>query len=193
MKLLAGLGNPGKEYERTRHNVGFLAVDALARDEGVSFRKRFSSEAGEALVGSEKVLLLKPQTFMNRSGQAVGPATHFHHLSPKDVIVIHDDLDLEFGEVRIKVGGGHGGHNGLRSLIAHLGSPDFIRIRVGIGRPPWKGDVTGWVLGAFDEEQNEALPEVLERAVQAARCVIEQADPRICMNEFNRRVEKDSA
>lgn len=194
MKLLAGLGNPGREYERTRHNVGFLVLDRFADLVGASFdRRKFSAEMGEAVVGGEKALLLKPQTFMNRSGESIGPAAHFHKIEVQDVVAVHDDLDLDFGTVRIKQGGGHGGHNGLRSLIANLGSPDFLRIRVGIGRPSGGREVTGYVLGGFDPTEAQELPDALERAADALRCVMQQRDPRACMNEFNRRAEPGSA
>lgn len=187
MKLLVGLGNPGSEYERTRHNVGWMVLDEIARAAGASIdRQKFRAELGEAVIDGVRTLLLKPQTYMNLSGEAVGPAARFYRIEPKDVVVIHDDLDLDFGRVQIKVGGGHGGHNGLRSLISHLGSPDFVRIRVGIGRPGGKREVVGYVLGGFDKKESEELPFVLDRAAAAARCVL-QGDPVRCMNEFNRR------
>lgn len=190
MKLLVGLGNPGPRYEGTRHNVGFHVVDEVMRDVGGRFdRKKFSAEVGEIAVGGERVLVMKPQTFMNLSGESVGAACRFHKIAPRDVIVVHDELDLDPGTVRIKVGGGHGGHNGLKSLVSHLGSPDFIRIRVGIGRPTDGRDVVAWVLGGFGKDELEALPAALLQASRAARCVITEADPRICMNEFNRRAE----
>lgn len=188
MKLLVGLGNPGEKYANTRHNVGFLVLDEFLREVGGSLdRQKFSASIGEAEVGRERVLFMKPLTFMNLSGEAVGAACRFHKIAPSDVIAVHDELDLPLGEVRIKAGGGHGGHNGLKSLIAHLGSPEFLRIRVGIGRPNDGKDVVGWVLGGFGKEESEELPFALARAAQAARCVLQQADPRICMNEFNRK------
>lgn len=194
MHLLVGLGNPGAQYERNRHNIGFLAVDEIARRHNFGpFRQKFNGLISEGNIDGEKVLLLKPQTFMNRSGESVGPAAHFHKVGVQDVVVVHDDLDLDFGAVRIKQGGGHGGHNGLRSLIANLGSPDFLRVRVGIGRPSGGREVTGYVLGGFDPAEAQELPEVLERAADALRCVLQQRDPRVCMNEFNRRAEVGSA
>jgi len=188
LKLLVGLGNPGPRYEQTRHNIGFLVVDEVARQLGARFdREKFSAKLGEAEVEGERVLLMKPLTFMNLSGEAVGPACRFYRIDPPDVIVVHDDLDLPCGQVRIKAGGGHGGHNGLKSLFAHLPSPEFLRVRVGIGRPQGGRDVTSWVLGGFAEEERAALPSVIERAASAARCLLVEKDPRICMNEFNRR------
>lgn len=185
MKLLAGLGNPGKDYEATRHNVGFMVLDEIAASAGAFLdRKKFGAELCEASVGGIKTLLLKPQTFMNLSGEAVGSAARFYKIAPADVIVIHDELDLEPGRVQIKIGGGHGGHNGLRSLIAHLG-PDFVRIRVGIGKPD-KRDVVGWVLGNFDRQELQELPDSIARAADAARCVL-RSGPLACMNEFNQK------
>jgi PTH1 family peptidyl-tRNA hydrolase len=187
VKLLVGLGNPGREYQRTRHNVGWLVLDEIAEACRASIdRKKFGAELGEAEIDGVRTLLVKPQTYMNLSGEAVGPAARFYKVEPKDVVVVHDDLDLEFGRVQIKVGGGHGGHNGLKSLIAHIG-PDFVRIRVGIGRPGGKREVVGHVLGGFDRKESEELPFVIGRAADAARCVIAN-DPIRCMNEFNKRV-----
>ncbi len=186
MKLLAGLGNPGREYESTRHNIGFLVLDEIARDAGARIdKKKFGAELTEAVVERTKTLLLKPQTYMNLSGEAVGSAARFYKIEPTDVVVIHDDLDLDFGRVQIKVGGGHGGHNGLRSLIAHVG-PDFVRIRVGIGKPGAGREVVGYVLGGFDKAESRELPFVIGRAADASRCVLANG-PLACMNEFNKR------
>ncbi len=188
MRLLVGLGNPGPKYEMTRHNVGFLVVDEVARDLGAHFdRQKFNALLGEAECEGERILLMKPLTFMNLSGEAVGAACRFHKIAPPDVIVVHDELDLPWGPVRIKVGGGHGGHNGLKSLIAHLQSPDFVRVRVGIGRPEGGRDVVSWVLGGFGEAERASLPAVVELAAKAAGRLLKEKDPRICMNEFNRR------
>lgn len=187
MKLLVGLGNPGKDYERTRHNVGWLVLDEIAQATRASIdRKKFGAELGEAEIDGVRTLLIKPQTFMNLSGEAVGPAARFYKIEPADTIVVHDDLDLEFGRVQIKTGGGHGGHNGLRSLIAHLGTPEFVRIRVGIGRPGGKKEVVGHVLGGFDKKETEELPFVLARSAEAVRCVVKNGALK-CMNEFNKR------
>lgn len=190
MKLLVGLGNPGPKYAGTRHNIGYDVVDEVVREAGGSFdRERFSAELGEIRLGGERLLVMKPLTFMNLSGEAVGAACRFHKIAPEDVIAVHDELDLSPGTVRIKIGGGHGGHNGLRSMISHLGSPDFVRIRVGIGRPTDGRDVVSWVLGGFGKDEQEALPACLLQASRAVRCIITEADPRLCMNEFNRRAE----
>lgn len=186
MKLLAGLGNPGKAYEATRHNVGFQVLDEVASAAGASIdRKKFGAEIVEATIEGTKALLLKPQTFMNLSGEAVGSAARFYKIPPADIVVVHDDLDLEFGRIQIKVGGGHGGHNGLRSLISHVGA-DFVRIRVGIGKPGQGREVVGYVLGGFDQAEQRELPFTIARARDAAVCVLRDG-PLPCMNEFNKR------
>jgi peptidyl-tRNA hydrolase, PTH1 family len=163
--LIVGLGNPGSEYAATRHNIGFMAVDALADKYGCGpWKKKF-----KGLVTTSQdpaLLLLKPQTFMNLSGEAVAEAVNFHKLTPKQVIVFHDDLDLEPGQVKVKQGGGSGGHNGLKSIDAHIGV-NYWRVRIGIGHPGMKGDiVTNYVLGAFakiDKQWVEALLDVLTK------------------------------
>ena len=135
MFLVVGLGNPGAEYARNRHNIGFMAADEIVRRHGFSaWRNRFQGETAEGRIGSEKVLVLKPMTFMNESGRSVVQAALFYKILPEDIIVIHDELDLAGGRIRVKTGGGHAGHNGLRSIQAHIG-PDFHRLRMGIGHP----------------------------------------------------------
>jgi PTH1 family peptidyl-tRNA hydrolase len=187
VKLLVGLGNPGKEYEATRHNVGFLVVEDVARAAGFAVdRKKFAALLGEGTVAGVKTLVVEPQTFMNLSGEAVGAAARFYKVATEDVVVVHDDLDLEFGRVQIKAGGGHAGHNGLKSLVAHLGGPEFVRIRVGIGKPGGRKETVSHVLGGFDRKESEELPFVVQRAADAARCVLKDG-PLKCMNEYNRR------
>ena len=151
MKLLVGLGNPGSKYEKTRHNVGFRFLDLLAESEGLRFAAapRFQAETSEWEHAGEKVLLVKPQTYMNHSGEAIGKLSRYYHVEPQDIFVVYDDLELPAGKPRLKAGGGHGGHNGLKSLNQQLPSTDYIRIKIGIGRPP-SGDVTPWVLGVAD-------------------------------------------
>jgi peptidyl-tRNA hydrolase, PTH1 family len=172
---VVGLGNPGRSYERTRHNVGFLVADELARRYGGSWRRRKRAEVAPVSLGFEEVALLKPTTYMNNSGAAL--AEH----AAEDLIVVHDDLDLPEGDVRVKVGGGAGGHNGLRSLIGRLG-PDFVRVRVGIGRPPNAMNVTDYVLGRMSSAVRNAVP----RAADAVEAVIEDG-PEAAMNRFNVR------
>ncbi len=161
MKLIAGLGNPGAKYARNRHNVGFMAVDRIAEDHGFSpWRQKFQGLVSEGRLGGEKVLLLKPQTYMNRSGQSVGEAMRYYKLAPAELIVIHDELDLAPGKLRLKQGGGHAGHNGLRSIHAHVG-PDYRRVRIGIGHPGRKEMVARWVLQDFDRADADWLENLL--------------------------------
>ncbi len=149
MLLIAGLGNPGAKHQNHRHNVGFMAADAIARRHSFApWHKKFKAELAEGRIAGEKVLLIKPQTFMNLSGQSVGEAMRFYKLGPADLIVFYDELDLAPGKVRVKTGGGNGGHNGIRSLDAHCGK-DYRRVRIGIGHPGDKQKVSGHVLGDF--------------------------------------------
>lgn len=161
MKLLVGLGNPGAKYARNRHNIGFMAVDRIAEDHGFApWRSKFQGLVSEGRLGSDKVLLLKPETFMNRSGQSVGEAMRFYKLSPGDVIVLHDEIDLAPGKVRFKQGGGHAGHNGLRSVHAHIGD-GYARVRMGVGHPGRKEAVPGYVLHDFASGDGDWLEDVL--------------------------------
>ena len=171
-----GLGNPGRSYERTRHNAGFLVVDELAKRHGGSWRKKKRAEAAPVSLGLENATLLKPTTFMNNSGSAVAD------FKPEDLIVVHDDLDLEPGTVRVKVGGGAGGHNGLRSIINRLGN-EFVRVRIGIGRPPVGVTVTDYVLSRMDAAVKDAIP----TAADAVEFVVENG-PEAAMNRFNVRL-----
>ncbi|HEY0128508.1 MAG TPA: aminoacyl-tRNA hydrolase [Rubrobacteraceae bacterium] len=173
--VVVGLGNPGRSYERTRHNVGFLVVDELARRHGGSWRSKKKAEAAPIGFGLKNGTLLKPTTYMNNSGTALAG------YKPDQLVVVHDDLDLPEGDVRVKVGGGAGGHNGLRSTIQHLGN-DFVRVRIGIGRPPPGMTVTDYVLGRMDSEIKEAVPQ----AADAVEAVIESG-PEAAMNRFNTR------
>lgn len=156
-RLIVGLGNPGKDYEKTRHNIGFMAIDELAARHNISVTtKKFKGLMGTGVIEGHSVVLLKPQTFMNLSGASVQPAAAFFDgLEVEDIIVCHDELDVELGLLRLKTGGGHGGHNGLRDIINRCGSKDFVRMRMGIGRPE-RGEVTDYVLGGF-RKVNESL------------------------------------
>jgi PTH1 family peptidyl-tRNA hydrolase len=169
--LLAGLGNPGREYERTRHNVGWLVLDELARRHGGSWRSKFSGSLAEVRLGDTRLALLKPETYMNESGRSVGAAARFFKVEPERLLVVHDDVDLEPGRLQARRGGGLAGHNGLRSLAQHLGSQDFLRLRIGVGRPG-RGDprsVSDWVLSAFSPEEDvEAL---VTRSADAAEAI----------------------
>lgn len=174
---VVGLGNPGRSYERTRHNAGYLVVEELARRHGGSWRRKKKAEAADVSVGQKNVTLLKPTTFMNNSGSALAGRT------ADSLILVHDDLDLDPGTVRVKVGGGAGGHNGLRSTIQNVG-PDFTRVRIGIGRPPEgaRTTVTDFVLGRMDS----AVKDVLPRAADAVEAVLEEG-AEAAMNRFNVR------
>jgi PTH1 family peptidyl-tRNA hydrolase len=161
MKLLVGLGNPGAKYAQNRHNIGFMAMDRIASDHGFAgWRSKFQGQTCEGRFGSDRVTLLKPETFMNLSGQSVGEAMRYLKLSSDDVIVFHDELDLAPGKVRLKTGGGHAGHNGLRSIHGHIG-PDYDRVRMGVGHPGHKDAVPGYVLRDFPKADADWLDDEL--------------------------------
>ncbi len=170
MLLLVGLGNPGKSYAGNRHNIGFMALDAIARAFGAApFRRKFQGEASEARIGSDRALLLKPETYMNESGRAVAEAARFHKIPVEDIVVLHDELDLAPGKLRIKRGGGDAGHNGLRSITAHMGGA-YRRVRLGIGHPGDKALVHSFVLSDFakaDKPWVEALCEAVAKNAEA--------------------------
>ena len=162
MLLVVGLGNPGGEHAKNRHNIGFMAADTIVRRHSFSdWRNKFQGELSEGRIGTEKVLVLKPQTYMNESGRAVAEAANFYKLAVEDVIVIYDEIDLAAGKVRAKSGGGHAGHNGIRSLISHLGA-DFMRVRLGVGHPGEKDRVVGHVLGDFRKDDAGWLDPLLD-------------------------------
>ncbi|HEX9021916.1 MAG TPA: aminoacyl-tRNA hydrolase [Nitrospirota bacterium] len=187
MKIIIGLGNPGRKYERTRHNAGFMAIDALAEMLRVTVaREKHHAFIGSARIGAEEFLLAKPQTFMNDSGRAVAAIFRQTDANASDLIVLHDELDLPLGAVRVKVGGGHGGHNGLRSIIEHLGSPDFIRVRIGIGRPVPGIEPADYVLGPFLAEERQVAAEAMTRAADAVKEIISHG-PTPAMNIFNQK------
>jgi len=168
MQILAGLGNPGAKYAGNRHNIGFMAVERIAAEHGFGpWRSRFQGETAEGRLGGEKVLLLKPMTFMNLSGQSVGEAMRFYKLEPGDVTVFHDELDLAPGKVRIKTGGGHAGHNGLRSIQSHIGA-DYRRVRLGIGHPGRKELVTHYVLQDFAKADRDWLNGLMQGIAEGA-------------------------
>jgi PTH1 family peptidyl-tRNA hydrolase len=162
MKLIVGLGNPGAKYAGHRHNIGFMALDRIAADHGFpGWKSRFQGAISEGRFGSERIALLKPETFMNNSGQSVQAALRFFKLEPADLIVLHDEIDLAPGKVRVKIGGGHAGHNGLRSIHAHVG-PDYTRVRLGVGHPGHKDRVAGYVLNDFSKADRDWLEPVLQ-------------------------------
>jgi PTH1 family peptidyl-tRNA hydrolase len=161
MLLFVGLGNPGSKYTINRHNIGFMALDKIAEHNGFSsWRNKFQAELSEGVLGGTKVILLKPQTFMNLSGQSVGEAMRFYKLTPSDITVFHDELDIAPGKCRVKMGGGHAGHNGLRSIHQHIG-PDYQRIRLGIGHPGHKDRVAQYVLGDFAKADQNWIDDMM--------------------------------
>jgi len=169
--LVAGLGNPGREYERTRHNVGWLVADELARRHGGSFRSKFSGRVAEVRVGDRRLALLKPETYMNESGRSVGAAARFYKVPPERTLLVHDDVDLEEGRLQVRLGGGLAGHNGLRSIAQHFGTNDFLRLRIGVGRPE-RGDrrpVADYVLSPFDPSFD--VEELVARAADAVEAL----------------------
>ncbi len=184
--LLVCLGNPGRDYENTRHNIGFMAADELARREGVKINKlRYRALTGEIRAGGERVLVLKPQTYMNLSGEAVKLAGGFYKIPPGRVLVVSDDVALPLGKLRIRAGGSAGGHNGLKNIIAHLGTDQFPRIRVGVGAPAHpEHDMIDWVIGRFTSQEKKIVDEAVGRAVEAALCVMEKGVAE-AQNQYN--------
>lgn len=175
MIVLVGLGNPGPKFAHNRHNIGFMALDAIAeRYAFPTWRGRFHSLIAASRIGDDKVLLVKPQTYMNESGRAVGDIMRFYSLKPEDIVVFHDELDLPPGKLRHKFGGGHAGHNGLRSIAAHIG-PDFHRIRLGIGHPGDKNKVHAWVLKDFARADHKWLQSLIEAVADNAHLVMSRA------------------
>ena len=174
MKLIVGLGNPGEKYLQTRHNVGYLAVTTIAENNNFSnWREKFQGYISTGILNSEKIIILKPTTYMNLSGQSVGELIRFYKISTKDIIVIHDDIDLTLTKVKIKVGGGHAGHNGLRSIDQHIGS-EYIRIRIGVGRPTNKSAVADYVLNNFSKSENDIIESLVEQIADATTYLIQE-------------------
>ena len=184
--LLVGLGNPGAKYASTRHNMGFLALDGLADREGFRFNKlRFRAWTAQWKVGDQQVLVMKPQTYMNLSGESVGEAARFYKVPADHVVVISDDVSLAAGRLRIRKSGSAGGHNGLKNIIQHLGTDGFPRIKVGVGMPEHPDhEMVNWVVGKPQGEEAKLLRATLDRAAEAALCLIEQG-PDTAMNRFN--------
>ena len=196
MMIIVGLGNPGIKYKNTRHNVGFMAVAYLAEANSIRFNKSdFKSQWGKGVIHGKVVILSKPQTFMNLSGKAVKVLADFFRIEPKDILVIYDDIDLELGAIRIRLGGGSGGHRGMQSIIEYLGTNDFPRIRLGIGRPKneaeglrlkAEGDVSDYVLSPFNSEEKGMLKQMLDRAKEAVEVVLKDGIEK-AMNRFNKK------
>jgi PTH1 family peptidyl-tRNA hydrolase len=185
--LVVGLGNPGSDYAFTRHNAGFLVVDEVAARWGISIhQKKFNAELGRGRVDGIETILVKPQAYMNRSGPPVRQVGDYFKISYQDMLVVHDDIDLEFGRLKIKAKGGHGGHNGVRSLIGALGEDAFVRLRVGIGRSGEAGGVVNHVLGTFNQHERAAVQEVIQRAREAVETILCEG-AKEGMNRFNDR------
>ena len=184
--IVCGLGNPGAKYEMTRHNVGFAAIDLLAEKLGLGrlTRTRCRAVCGTARVGDKTVLLMKPQTYMNLSGEAVREAAQFYKIPADHVLVIYDDVSLPVGKLRVRPTGSAGGHNGIKNIIAHLGTQDFPRVKIGTGAPGEGGDMIDWVIGVPSQAERKVLAETFARAIEAAECIIEHGCQK-AMNQFN--------
>lgn len=174
-QLVVGLGNPGENYARTRHNLGFMVADLLAARLGAKFKahRRSGAEVLTGRLAGRSVVLAKPRCYMNESGRQIGPLAKFYSVPPADIIVVHDELDLEFGSIRLKFGGGEGGHNGVRSVASALGTKDFQRVRIGIGRPPGRKDPAAFVLENFTAAERADVPTICEQAADATELLIE--------------------
>ena len=183
MKIVVGLGNPGKKYEATRHNVGYMVIDGLALGPGVSsFQSRFEAQVAEMREGDDKVLLVKPETFMNLSGRSVRQTLDFYQVATADLLVVCDDINLPLGKLRFRARGTHGGHNGLRDIQQHLGTTEYSRLRIGVDAPD--EDAVDHVLGKFKPSEKPAIEDALQLAVQAAALWVEQGIQK-CMNQYN--------
>ncbi|MBP1759461.1 MAG: peptidyl-tRNA hydrolase [Firmicutes bacterium] len=185
MKVIVGLGNPGSQYAETRHNIGFLLVDLLAEVHKLQFRAKFQGLLAEGFIEGEKLLLLKPQTFMNLSGRSVSELVHFYKVVQEDLLIAQDDMDLPLGKIRLRDQGGAGGHNGIKSIQAELGTEKFWRLKLGVGRPPKDWDPARYVLAPFVEEELGSLDEVLGRAEKATYLWIKGETER-AMNLYHR-------
>lgn len=185
MKLIVGLGNPGIQYVETRHNIGFMVATHLAERSGIALkRKGYQGFYGVGRVSGEEVTILLPQTYMNRSGESVAPACQSLGILPGDLIVIHDEIDLDYGCLRIKSGGGHGGHNGLRSIGSALAATTYSRVRMGVGRPPVGGDVSGHVLSRFNAAERASLAKYIDVASDAIELLLQEGAQK-AMNNYN--------
>ena len=191
MKMMVGLGNPGNEYAGTRHNVGWMLVDALAEHLGINeWRSREKGMVAEGRIGSEKILLVKPLTYMNNSGECVGPLMRWYKLEPEDIMAAHDDMDIPIGTIRIRKKGSAGGHNGINSLLSHIGSENFGRLRIGIGRPQPGWSVINHVLAQFNDQEQEEIGDAIKQLIPAVECMVLEG-PDMAMNKFNpKKVKK---
>jgi PTH1 family peptidyl-tRNA hydrolase len=185
--LVVGLGNPGEKYAKTRHNMGFLTLDLLAEREKIRIdRLKFKAVTAQATFGGARCLLMKPQTFMNLSGEAVREAAQFYKIPPEKVLVIYDDISIPVGKIRVRPSGSSGGHNGIKNIIAHLGTDQFPRVKVGVGAPGQEGDMIDWVIGNPSQAERKILQDSFERAIGAAECIIrEGGNCQKAMNLYN--------
>lgn len=191
MYIIVGLGNPSKEYDGTRHNAGFMTIDRLAERYDIDIaEKKHKALCGKGVIEGNKVVLIKPQTFMNLSGESVRQAADFYKVPPEDIIVIYDDISLEPGQLRVRKKGSAGGHNGMKNIIAHLGTQDFPRIRVGIGEKPAKMDLADYVLGHFSKGEMELMQEAFEDGARAAVAVMNDGIES-AMNQFNGKKSRE--
>lgn len=191
MYLIAGLGNPTKEYDRTRHNVGFSVIDVLADRYGIDVsEKKHKGLCGKGVIEGQRVLLLKPQTFMNLSGESLRAAVDFYKIEPQDIIVIYDDISLPPGQLRIRLKGSAGGHNGIKNIIAHLGTQEFPRIKVGVGEKPPRMDLADYVLSRFPKEEQPLMDDAFKEAAEAAVMMMKDG-PERAMNHFNTKKQTD--
>ena len=187
MKVIVGLGNPGKKYENTRHNIGFAAIDYIAEKEGININTgKHKALVGSGYIDGVKVLLVKPQTFMNLSGESLRPIMDFYKLEPEDFLVIFDDIDLDVGRIRIRRKGSAGGHNGIKRIISHLGSMEFPRIKIGVGAKPPGYDLADYVLGHFSKADQEILQERFEDVYDAVKLIVGD-DITEAMNRHNKK------
>ena len=185
MKIIIGLGNPKREYEGTRHNVGFSAIYSISDAYGIKVdTKKHKALIGKGIIEGEKVILAMPQTFMNLSGESVRELVDFYKAGPEDIIVIYDDISLDVGKLRIRTKGSAGGHNGIKNIIAHLGTDEFTRIKVGVGEKPARMDLADYVLGRFNKNELETIRESVERATKAVATIISDGE-QAAMNSFN--------
>ena len=193
MKLIVGLGNPGAEYDNTRHNIGFDVIDELSRKHNIPVRSMEKHGlVGKGMIGSDKVMLVKPQTFMNISGVCVAGLVDYYSLDMEDVIIIYDDVTLDIGKIRLRPHGSAGGHNGIKNIIAHLGTQVFPRIKVGVGEKPKKYDLADYVLSHFTKAERKEMEEGYQKAIQAVEKIL-AGEMEAAMNEFNRKVKPKEA
>lgn len=185
MYIIVGLGNPESKYDKTRHNIGFRLIDELAVRNGITFSDRkHNGLVGKGIISGEKVILLKPLTYMNLSGECVGPAADYYKVEPENVIILFDDISLDVGRIRIRKKGSAGGHNGIKSIIAHLGSENFLRLKFGVGDKPKEMDLADYVLGRFSSQDEATVSEGIKRACEAVECMIGEGCD-VAMNKYN--------